>query len=527
MSYIRQIRYLFVQFLILAPLVCRPQSDSGGQTGQKAENEGTVEVKTESGWIRGKLSRVQDREIVSYLGVRYAKPPIGERRFAAPEGPPEPWDNVRDALEYGADCYNLRDYTFPGFYGSEMWNANTPFSEDCLNLNIFAPHKATNATVMVWIFGGGFFSGSPSLELYNGSVLAAEGDVVVVAINYRMGPLGFLYMGDETANLGLLDQQVALRWIHRNVHLFGGNPHHVTIFGESAGAASVSSHLFAIDSSPLFRYAILQSGGITCPWAAKTPEQARATATKFLELIGCANGTDSERLKCARKVKDTDIQAAYLKFVETSTLMEYQFVPVTEDSTFFRGDVRRLLEAGKFKKTALIIGTNVDEGTFWLPYYLPEYFNNQSDGIIDRNQYWDSVQKAFSYYYFYPPVIRKAIAYQYLWSAEVESKDGDPWKPSRTLYRSAISKIVSDYFFSCQTLDLGDILMKHGSVVYTYYFKERSTANVWPQWMGVMHGYEIEYIFGVPLRKPTLYTPQEVEFTRRMMHYWVSFAKHG
>jgi len=139
----------------------------------------------------------------------------------------------------------------------------------------------------VWIYGGGFSAGSSTLDLYDGKVLAAKGDVIVASMQYRLGPLGFLFLGSESApgNAGLLDQQIALDWIHKHIAAFGGDPQRVTIFGESAGAASVGYHLLSPGSDNLFQRAILQSGSPLAAWAFVEPEEAKKTADKLAELV--------------------------------------------------------------------------------------------------------------------------------------------------------------------------------------------------------------------------------------------------
>lgn len=142
----------------------------------------------------------------------------------------------------------------------------------------------------MWIFGGGFTSGSAALELYDGHVLAAKGDVIVVSMQYRLGPLGFLSLGSDSSapgNAGLLDQQLALRWVHDHIADFGGDPQHVAIFGESAGAASVGYHLLSRGSDDLFQSAILQSGSPLSPWAFVEPEKAKKRAYQLAELVPC------------------------------------------------------------------------------------------------------------------------------------------------------------------------------------------------------------------------------------------------
>ena len=139
----------------------------------------------------------------------------------------------------------------------------------------------------MWIHGGGLFSGSSTQKLYDGKVLAAKGDVVVVSMQYRLGPLGFLSLGSESApgNVGLLDQQLAMNWIHKHIAAFGGDLHRVTIFGESAGAASAGYHLLSPSSDNLFRRAILQSGSPLASFASTDPEEAKELAYKLAELV--------------------------------------------------------------------------------------------------------------------------------------------------------------------------------------------------------------------------------------------------
>ena len=139
----------------------------------------------------------------------------------------------------------------------------------------------------MWIHGGGFVSGTSTLDIYDGKVLAAKGDVIVASMQYRLGPLGFLFLGSESApgNAGLLDQQLALDWIYKHIAAFGGDPQRVTIFGESAGAASVGYHLLSPGSDNLFQSGILQSGSPVVPWGFLKPEVAKERSYKLAELV--------------------------------------------------------------------------------------------------------------------------------------------------------------------------------------------------------------------------------------------------
>ena len=225
-------------------------------------------VETRSGRVSG---LVRERHL-AFLGIPYAK----ARRFAAPQ-PADPWSGVREAQTIGFAAPQT-PHIIPGFA------ASGPQDEDCLNLNVFTPASDhAKRPVLVWIHGGGFTHGAGYEELYNGGPLAVRGDVVVVTFNYRLGVLGFLRLPSIGAmgNQGLLDQAMALRWVKDNIAEFGGDPANVTVFGESAGSASVGCQLVMPGSKGLFRRAVMQSG----VGRAQTPEAADAAADRLLEAL--------------------------------------------------------------------------------------------------------------------------------------------------------------------------------------------------------------------------------------------------
>ena len=172
-------------------------------------------VQTEKGPIRGKrISLHHGKQVDAFFGIPYAKPPIGELRFRHPL-PVDAWTDILDATSLPNACIQLNDSTFEGFKGAEVWNPNTKVSEDCLYLNVWAPRSDPsfeNKAVMIWIYGGSFSYGSSALEVYNAKYLAAENDIIVVSMQYRVGSLGFLSFGDPDApgNAGLFDQLTAI-----------------------------------------------------------------------------------------------------------------------------------------------------------------------------------------------------------------------------------------------------------------------------------------------------------------------------
>ena len=222
------------------------------------------------------LNISNNRDVHAWYGIPYAEPPTGDLRFRHPRHP-KAWEGIKETTKQPNTCVQIKDTMFPGFSGSEIWNANTPISEDCLYLNVVVPAvKPQKAAVLVWIFGGGFYSGTSTLDLYDMRVLVAQENIIMVSMQYRVASLGFLYSktDDAPGNAGLFDQRMALEWIKDNIENFGGNPENVTIFGESAGAASVGYHLLSPLSRNLFSQAIMQSASALVPWGVVTQEES-------------------------------------------------------------------------------------------------------------------------------------------------------------------------------------------------------------------------------------------------------------
>ncbi|CAG0920911.1 unnamed protein product [Notodromas monacha] len=245
-----------------APAPAPPKPGSGGGGGGGGGAQDPLVIDTTKGRVRGKtLTAATGKKVDAWLGIPYGQPPVGEYRFRHPR-PVDRWSGIKDAYELPPSCPQITDDAYPGFPGSEMWNPNTNQSEDCLYLSIWTPKpRPKNSPVMVWIYGGGFYSGTSTLEVYDPKILVAEENMIVASIQYRVASLGFLYFDvpDAPGNAGLFDQRMALEWIHDNIAAFGGNPENITLFGESAGAVSISLHLL----SPL-RWATLHimSAGI-------------------------------------------------------------------------------------------------------------------------------------------------------------------------------------------------------------------------------------------------------------------------
>ena len=224
-------------------------------------------VQTEYGKLKGVVN--ESNTVISFKGIPYAAPPVGNLRWREPQ-PPVSWEGIRDATSFCSSCIQKRVYThLPNGPWTEEFMVQDSISEDCLFLNLWTPVKtaADNLPVLVFIHGGAFTEGSGSIEAYDGEELAKKG-IIAVTINYRLGALGFLAHPELTAespnhvsgNYGFLDQIAALKWIRENIAAFGGDPARVTIAGQSAGAASVNALIISPLAADLFKGAITESG---------------------------------------------------------------------------------------------------------------------------------------------------------------------------------------------------------------------------------------------------------------------------
>lgn len=260
--------------------VVPPRPTVLSEAGSTNTKEGPPTTRIQSGQVSGTILGGQ-KGVHVFKGIPFAAPPVADLRWKPPQ-PVKAWEGVRACTEFGPACPQPK----VPIISTDI----TQLSEDCLHLNVWTPAKrsGTGRPVMVWIHGGGFGIGATCQTWFNGESLARQG-VVIVTINYRLGPFGFLahpLLSQESeqrvsGNYGLLDQIAALQWVKRNIAAFGGDPNCVTIFGESAGAASVCHLLVAPLAKGLFHRAIAESGGARAPirhlrekWYGKEPMEA-------------------------------------------------------------------------------------------------------------------------------------------------------------------------------------------------------------------------------------------------------------
>ncbi|XP_065348918.1 acetylcholinesterase isoform X1 [Cloeon dipterum] len=489
-------------------------------------------VHTTTGRVRGFLRTVGDKEIRVFYGIPFARPPLGELRFRRPQRV-DPWPHILNADELPNSCYQERYEYFPGFEGEEMWNPNTNISEDCLYLNVWAParrrHNRELAPLLVWVYGGGYMSGTATLAVYEASTLTAEEDVVVVAMQYRVGAFGFLYMPDGSedsdsenssgGNMGLYDQVLALQWLRENAAVFGADAETLTLFGESAGGGAVSAHLLSPVSKGLVRRGILQSGTINAPWSWMTAERAREIGRSLADDCGCnatsrlgREGGQTEVLNCLRNVDPKTISVqqwntygGILGFPST----------ITVDGEFITDDPMELLKQGALKETEIMIGSNRDEGTYFVLYDFIDQFDKDSASFLPRDKFVHLINTIFKDR---PQIERDAILFQY--TAWEHMNDG-------YLNQKMIGDMVGDYFFICPSNHFANTMAESGVPVYYYYFAQRSSTSLWGDWMGVMHGDEIDYVFGRPLDPARGFTDHEQRLSKSIMGYYRHFAATG
>ncbi|XP_015791293.1 acetylcholinesterase isoform X1 [Tetranychus urticae] len=547
----------FVELNIFTDSSSSESLDQSSPTDEHSNEDSSLIVTTSYGALRGFKVSVLQRSIGVFLGIPYAAPPIGANRFRKPQ-PLQSWNNIRDATRFGPQCVQFKpNRTYTPWISPEDY-----MSEDCLYLNIWVPleesgfrmtqsigkqkRASMQLPVMLWIHGGAFFSGSADLSTYDGRILSSFGNVIVVTINYRLGAFGFLNLGTASApgNQGLHDQVAALKWVQDNIAHFGGDPNQVTLFGQSAGAISVGLHYISPLSSDLFRRGIMQSGaptvtrlfyeregaygrrGLTlASMVGCLPDDAGANTTNTTSPIFSSSSTPSKEQHHHQSFPKTpEVIADCLRSVDLKQLTEAQnnlidemslsFGPSLGDD-FLPANPISLMDLGEIgDQREVMLGSTQDEGTFFLHYLDPKLFGATLNNV-SHSRIMQFVRQSFP---FLTPRVASLVYSSFL----PISEDTSPAD-----VRQILSDFIGDSTFTCPLTLFSQLFVKNEGSAYFYVFDHKPSNSPWPNWMGVLHFDEVQFIFGVPLRQPHLYQSEEVEFSKRLMKTWVSFAKNG
>ncbi|MBY3296264.1 carboxylesterase family protein, partial [Rhizobium laguerreae] len=442
-------------------------------------------VAIDSGMLKGERSGT----VVSFKGIPYAAPPVGDLRWRNPR-PMETWSGIKDARNFGPSC---------------MQTGDLPKSEDCLTLNVWTPAKRsrTPLPVMVWIYGGALAQGN-TLQ-YPGDQLAAR-RVVFVSMNYRVGRLGYFAHpalmkespDEPVGNYGYMDQLAALKWVQQNIEAFGGDPKKVTIFGESAGGGSVMAHMISPLSRGLFRGAILQSPGLPSARAESTPlsslKEAEKTAMDYAASLGI-NGSDADALTALRALpaeKLTEGASAHdvLAGISTGKPVIGVSGPII-DGRFLLETPEAAFAAGRQAPVPVIVGAN-----------------NRDLGL-----------------------------------GEAATKDdlfalfGKHAAEARTLYDPTgqqtldelKQQVLADKTLVEPSRHLADEMIRAGQPTWWYRFSYVAEAlRTDPAWKGTLHGFEIPFTLNIPdaLVKDKV-TPADWAMATLASAYWVQFATSG
>lgn len=462
--------------------------------GTFADEKKSDVIQINSGPISGK---VEDGVRV-FLGIPFAAPPAGELRWKPPQEIAS-WNQVRNSTVYGPSCPQ------PG--QSVLMLGSGKFSEDCLYLNVWTTAKKADERlpVMVWIHGGAFNFGSGTQPEYNGKNLAKKG-VVVVTINYRLGPLGFLVhplLSKESAhgtsgNYGLLDQIAALKWVQKNIAAFGGNPDRVTIFGQSAGSRSVSLLMISPLSAGLFHRAIAESGGpiIGSEYLSPAFNGNMANVSKMGQKLTAKLGCDkAEDVLAAMRAKSAQewVEAADCK----TDLFDDEapfFAPVFDGWVLPKNPLAAF-SGGQQHDVPIIVGSTLNEGTLYLA--------DEKDLSVEKyksflkSRFADQSGKAFAMFPAYKAEdVAPAIDHFLTVAANAQ--------PARLVAQS---------------------MERKKSRAYLYLFT-RLPDTAMTRKLKVHHGVELAYVFG-NMSKSEGYNDTDMELSHKMMDYWVNFAKTG
>lgn len=457
------------------------------------------------GTIRG-LQNATERV---FMGIPFSQAPVGALRFAPPQAPHAAWSGVRDGTYPRAGC--IQDCLLPPH------TCPPSISEDCLFLDVYTPLPDGSKKlkpVMFFIPGGRFEQGAGNSFMYAGTHLVNRSGVVLVTTNYRLGALGFLATNDVNGNFGIQDQRAALKWVRANIKAFGGDPAQVTVFGQSAGAASTAVHVTSPLSKGLFRAAIIESDPWTLPM--KTLDVARKLGKRFVTDVGCSERHSAEsELACLRNVSWSKILTEQ-KVAESHIPLERPldlFMPwvPTVDGVELTDQPRNLIAQGKWNEVPLMTGTVANEALLFIWQADKKAMGSVEYAAVATTIFKEDVFKVLKEY---------------------------PDKPLPTATgedrRSRLAQLGTDYIFACPERHMLNGLVNKSSLpIYRYQFQHHMKADIWgPLYaecdnpLYVCHGSELPFVFG-NVHPFYTFTTDELALTAYLQTAWSNFAITG
>ena len=453
-------------------------------------------VETKCGKIRGYKSR---NGVISFKGIPYAEPPIKEFRWQPPL-PIKEWEDILDAKDFGPIAPQPVVNFNPSVKSPEQSESG------CLTLNIWTPAlDDKERTVMVWIHGGAFEMGSGR---YMSEILAKRGDVVIVSLNYRLGALGFLYVPGKTANVGLLDQVLALKWVKNNINNFGGDENNICIFGESAGGESISALLAMPLAKGLFKRAIIQSN-VCDPYNLK-PLEGEIYSKKVFENVG----VEYDDLDALRKVPAEILIKAYTKAQKGLSILAsfIEYYPPYVDGEILPQNPNEAIGKGFAKDIEILAGTNENEQKLWNLWDL------QADKITEE-QVNQNFHNFLKYLGQSEPTIEEFI----------EVYKNNRINEFSTRERDMLDEFYTDVMFRIPVLRFLEIQSKLQPNVYYYLFRWKSPLLNGK--LGAYHGVDVSFVWGTLSETEEQFVTKRTEETtiisNQMMDCWVNFAKTG
>lgn len=503
--------YFSLVFSALLVVACGSDDNPSSGNGEENASGGSS---ADSGIVPGDLIQLADGALQGvteggarrFLGIPYAQPPVGDRRWKAPVKN-DSWDGVRDATQFGGRCAQP----------SSLNTGEGTDNEDCLYLNVWTPDPAPTSPlpVMFWIHGGGNQNGAtsdavpglPDRLFYDGQSFAANHQVVFVSVNYRLGVFGYLAHsalrdeGSPSGNQGLLDQRLALEWVRDNIALFGGDPNNVTIFGESAGARNVCFQVVSPGSRDLFHRAISESGD--CTGLIRTQAEAEVQADVYAEAVGCAGAPDTLACLRAKPASELMIPEQYDGAAPdpvpggsgySGGVLRWEFRPVV-DGVVIPKMPRDIFAEGSMAPIPYLMGTNTEEGGL---------AHLTAPPVTTEAEYLLALERRFG-------TFSTTVAAMYPVSAFPTPND-------------ALIRVTTDSRYTCAVQDFAIRARNAALDVFVYNF-DLAYAIPGLASLGPAHGAELTFVFNS--LAPDQWPAGDEAISDLMQGYWSRFAATG